>query len=113
MADFPKNLDFQHYMALGTISYGAKYSHRVREQFAHTFETSYFCLKMCVFIDSLSNPSEVPFQIFHFPPLVRHPVLASTRKDAHRKVSITAAIFAQSYGTRAKLWPKPFQNLAF
>ena len=28
MADFPKNLDFGHYTALGGVSYGAKYSHK-------------------------------------------------------------------------------------
>ena len=38
MADIPKNLDFLHYMALGMVSYGAKYSHKVWEQFAHAFE---------------------------------------------------------------------------
>ena len=38
MADTPKNIDFEHYMALGMVWYGAKYSHGVWEQFAHTFE---------------------------------------------------------------------------
>ena len=32
-------------MALGRVWYGAKYSHRVWERFAHTFEKSFFSLK--------------------------------------------------------------------
>ena len=35
-------------MALGMVWYGAKYSHGVWEQFAHTFEKSN-CLLKCVF----------------------------------------------------------------
>ena len=42
MADTPKNIDFGHYMALGMVWYGAKYSHGVWKQFAHTFEKSDF-----------------------------------------------------------------------
>ena len=48
---------------------------------------------------------------FRFRHLARHPVLPSTPKDAHRKVNIDAANFSQSYDTRAKLCPKPFENL--
>ena len=33
-----KNIDFLHYTAFGRVWYGAKYSRRVWEQFAHTFE---------------------------------------------------------------------------
>ena len=49
MADIPKNIDFGHYMALGMVWYGAKYSHGVWEQFAHTFDKSDFLLNMCAF----------------------------------------------------------------
>ena len=34
-----------HYTAFGRVWYGAKYSHRVWERFAHTFEKSFFLLK--------------------------------------------------------------------
>ena len=46
---YPGKIDFGHYMALGMVWYGAKYSHGVWEQFAHTFGKSDFLLKMCVF----------------------------------------------------------------
>ena len=35
---FPEKNDFFDYTAFGRVWYGAKYSHRVWEQFAHTFE---------------------------------------------------------------------------
>ena len=35
-------------MAVGMVWYGAKYSHGVWEQFAHTFGTSVVLLKQCV-----------------------------------------------------------------
>ena len=35
---FSEKIDFGDYMAFGKVWYGAKYSHRVWEQFAHTFE---------------------------------------------------------------------------
>ena len=35
-----------HYTAFGRIWYGAEYSHRVWEEFAHTFEKSYFFAKI-------------------------------------------------------------------
>ena len=38
MANTPKNIDFGHYMALGMVWYGAKYSHGVWERFAHHSE---------------------------------------------------------------------------
>ena len=50
MADTPKNIDFGDYMALGMAWYGAKYSHGVWEQFAHTFDKSYLLLNMCLFL---------------------------------------------------------------
>ena len=37
-AIFSEKKDFLHYTAFGRVWYGAKYSHRVWEQFAHTFE---------------------------------------------------------------------------
>ena len=40
-----KKLDFLHYTAFGRVWYGAKYSHRVWEQFAHTFEKYFVLLK--------------------------------------------------------------------
>ena len=42
---FSEKIDFLDYTALGRVWCGAKYSHRVWEQFAHTFEKSYFLLK--------------------------------------------------------------------
>ena len=48
MADIPKKIDFGHYMALGMVWYGAKYSHGVWERFAHTFDKSFVLLKMCI-----------------------------------------------------------------
>ena len=41
---FPEKKRFLHYMALGRVWYGAKYSQRVWERFAHTFEKSFFSL---------------------------------------------------------------------
>ena len=35
-----------HYTAFGSVWYGAKYSHRAWEQFAHTFEKTYVWLKL-------------------------------------------------------------------
>ena len=40
-----KKNDFFDYTAFGRVWYGAKYSHRVWEQFAHTFEKYFFLLK--------------------------------------------------------------------
>ena len=40
---FSEQIDFLHYTAFGRVWYGAKYSHRVWEQFAHTF-LKYFLL---------------------------------------------------------------------
>ena len=45
MADIPQNIDFGHYMALGMVWYGAKYSHGVWERFAHAFGKSDFLQK--------------------------------------------------------------------
>ena len=45
MAVFSEKNDFCDYTGFGSVWYGAKYSHRVWEQFAHTFEKSYFLLK--------------------------------------------------------------------
>ena len=43
----------------------------------------------------------------------RDPAQQSTYKAASRKISMTPPSFRCSYGTRAKLWPKPFQNVFF
>ena len=48
MADIPQQIDFGHYMALGMVWYGAKYSHGVWEQVAHAFDKSLYLLKMCI-----------------------------------------------------------------
>ena len=45
---YPPQIDFEHYMALGMVWYGAKYSHGVWEQFVHTFGKSVFLLNKCV-----------------------------------------------------------------
>ena len=45
MADITPKIDFGHYMALGMVWYGAKYSRGVWERFAHTFNKSDFLLK--------------------------------------------------------------------
>ena len=43
----PEQIDFCDYLALGMVWHGAKCSHRVWDQFAHTFGKSDFRLKMC------------------------------------------------------------------
>ena len=48
MDDIPQQIDFGHYMAVGMVWYGAKYSHGVWERFAHTFDKSLFDKKTCV-----------------------------------------------------------------
>ena len=45
--------DFFDYMALGRVWYGAKYSHKMWEQFAHTFEKSDLWLKVYILIHDL------------------------------------------------------------
>ena len=43
---FPEKKRFLHYMALGRVWYGAKYSHGVWERFAHIFGNLIFGAKI-------------------------------------------------------------------
>ena len=48
---FSEKINFFDYAAFGRVWYGAKYAHRVWEQFAHTFEKYFFAkIEKCTLI---------------------------------------------------------------